>query len=414
MQTAETKRLSPTAVGVILFSLIILAFFLYRAFNRDAVEIRVAAVSHQTLLSTISSTGKIEPIEPFQAHAPTPGVVEQVLVQVGQKIKEGQLLVKLDDSDAVARLATAKATLRSAEVAAQNTDLNGSQEERNLMVGDLGRAQMQQQQATRDVAALRQLQAKGAASAAEVYAAEQRLQSANSIIQGLQQRGTNRYSSGERDRAKADVENARAAVAAAQSSYANVNIRSPLAGTVYNIPVATYDFVPAGEDLMDVADLNHIQIRAYFDEPEIGKLAVGQSVKIIWDAKPGIAWHGHIIRSPSTVISSGTRNVGECIISVDDAQGDLLPNTNVNVTVTYSQRFNALSIPREAIHPDGSGYFVFRVVNNKLVRTPVQVGLINLTRVEILGGLIEKDTVALSAANSIRELTNGLSIKIVE
>lgn len=414
MQTAETKRLSPTIVGVILFSLIILAFFVYRAFTRDALEIRVAVVSHQNLLSTIPTSGKVEPVVPFQAHAPSPGVVEKVLVEVGQKIKEGQLLVRLDDSDALARLATAKATLRSAEVTAQNTELNGSQEERNSLSGDLSRAQLQQQQAARDIASLRQLQAKGAASGAEVSAAEQRLQSANSTVQGLQQRGTSRYSSGERERARADVANAKASVAAAQSSYGNVNIRSPLAGTVYNIPVNEYDFVPAGEDLMDVADLNHIEVRAYFDEPEIGKLAVGQAVKIVWDAKPGMAWHGHISRAPSTVITSGTRNVGECIISVDDARGDLLPNTNVNVTVTYSQRFNVLSIPREAIHPEGSGYYVFRVVGTKLVKTPVQVGLVNLTRVEITSGLSEKDTVALSAANSIRELTNGLSIKIVE
>jgi HlyD family secretion protein len=97
---------------------------------------------------------------------------------------------------------------------------------------------------------------------------------------------------------------------------------------------------------------------------------------------------------------------------VDDAHGDLLPNTNVIVTVTTAQRFNALSIPREALHTD-AGDFVYRVVNGKLVRTPVQVGVANLIRVEITSGLTEKDTVALGAINN-RELSNGLPVKTVD
>src|SRR6202012_5159576 len=105
-----------------------------------------------------------------------------------------------------------------------------------------------------------------------------------------------------------------------QTAYANVDMRAPFSGTVYSVPVADYDFVQGGEALMNMADLNRIQVRAYFDEPEIGKLSTGQQVKIVWEAKPGMVWHGHIARAPSTIIAYGTRNVGECIITVDDAK----------------------------------------------------------------------------------------------
>jgi HlyD family secretion protein len=105
--------------------------------------------------------------------------------------------------------------------------------------------------------------------------------------------------------------------------------------------------------------------------------------------------------------------VGECFITVDDADGVLIPNTNVTVTVTEAQHLHALSIPREALHTDGGNY-VYRVINNKLVRTPVQIGgVVNLTRVEIAGGLSEGDTVALNATTN-RDLTNGLEITPVE
>jgi HlyD family secretion protein len=412
MPTTETRRLNPLMLWVIVLIVILLAFLIARSSTRDVLEIKIEEVTRQNLVSSVSTNGKVEPIDEFQAYAPSAGVIAQVYVQVLQKVKVGDLLLKMDDSDAVAKLAAANATLRTAEATLHDTEQGGSQEEHIALTTDVSRALLEQQQATKNLAALKQLEQKGAASPSEVAAAEQRLQVANSSLQGFQMRTTQRYSEPDKARVEAQVADARAALAAAQSSYNSYNIRTPQAGTVYSVPVSNYDFVAAGENLVAVADLNKIQIHAYFDEPEIGKLAVGQAVKIAWDAKPTQTWHGHISIAPSTVITYGTRNVGECIITVDDARGDLLPNTNVVVTVTTAQRTNVLSIPREALHTEG-GDFVYRVVNNKLVRTPVQVGLVNLTRVEIISGLTEKDTVALGAINN-HELSNGLPVKIVD
>src|SRR5271170_3448840 len=412
MPTTETRRLNPLLLWVIFFAIIVLAFIVFRTSARGVVEIRVAAVTRQNLIASVPTNGKVEPIDEFQAYAPAAGVVAKVYVDVSQKVKVGDLLLKMDDSDARAKLASANATLLAAEATLHDMEQGGTQEEQIALTGDLSRAKLEQQQATTNLAALKQLEQKGAASPSEVAAAEQRLRTANSSVQSFQMRSTQRYSPADKARIEAQVTDARAALEAAQSSYASYNIRTPQAGTVYSIPVSTYDFVPAGENLVDVADLNKIQVHAYFDEPVTGKLAVGQAVKITWDAKPTQTWHGHISIAPTTVITYGTRNVGECIITVDDARGDLLPNTNVVVTVTTAQRTNALSVPREALHTEG-GDFVYRVVNNKLVRTPVQIGIVNLTRVEITGGLTEKDTVALGAVNN-RELSNGLPVKIVD
>jgi HlyD family secretion protein len=413
MPTTETRRLNPVLLWIIVLAAIVLAFVIARSSTREPVEIHAAAVTRQSLVSSVSTNGKVEPIGEFQAYAPAAGIVAKIYVDVLQKVKAGDLLLKMDDSDAVAKLAAANATLRIAEATLHDMEQGGSQDERIGLTGDLSRAQLQQQQATKDLAALKQLEQKGAASASEVAAAEQRLQASNNSVQSLQSRNTQRYSPTDKARVEAQVADARAALVAAQSSYAGFNVRTPTAGTVYSIPVSTYDFVPAGENLVDVADLNKIHVHAYFDEPDIGKLSVGQAVKITWDARPNQTWHGHISIPPTTVITYGTRNVGECIITVDDARGELLPNTNVLVTVTTAQRFNALSIPREALHSDG-GDFVYRFVKGKLVRTPVQIGVAtNLIRAEITGGLTEKDTVALGAINN-RELSNGLAVKIVD
>ena len=103
------------------------------------------------------------------------------------------------------------------------------------------------------------------------------------------------------------------------------------------------EYVEAGKAAaVQLADLHHERVRAYFDEPEIGRLEVGQKIQIKWDAKPGRTWNGHIERTPVTVINLGTRSVGEVLVKIDDADGDLLPDTNVTVTVTISSRAGRL------------------------------------------------------------------------
>lgn len=413
MPSREKPRRNPYIVWTLFAIAVILAVLAIRWLTRERVGIRVASASRQNLESTTSTNGKVEPIHEYQAHSAFSGVVKRLYVGVGDKVSAGSLLVTMDDTDIRARLAGAAVSISSAKVGLETTEHNGTQEEQLALSGDIERATMQKQQAASDVTALQQLQQKGSASAAEVASAQQRLQTTTSSLNDLLARRKGRFSGSELDRAKQQVANAQAEQASAQRSFAAANIRSPIAGTVYSVPVAEYDYVPAGEDLLDVADLNQIQVRAYFDEPEIGKLAVDQKVKIVWDAKPNRTWHGHIDQVPATVIAYGTRNVGECIITVDDAQGELLPNTNVTVTVTTSQSNNVLSVPREALHTDGPRNFVYRISGGKLARTPVQIGVVNNTRVEITTGLNGNDVVALSATSN-RDLADGLPVKVVE
>ncbi len=400
---------------ILLIALLVIvgATFAARSFFRDVVDIRTSPVTYENLVSQVPTNGKVVPIEQFQAHAPAPGVVEKVLVSVGQKVKAGQLLLQMDDSDVRARIASARAGVSSAEATASDLQHGGSQAERISNASELSRARQQLAEAQQSLVALQQLKGRGAASPAEVNAAANRVTSAQAALDTAKARSGMVVSSTDQARVAGQLADARASLSAAQNAFEKVNIRAPFAGTVYSVPVGDYDFVSGGEDLLDVADLTRMHVIAYFDEPEIGKLAAGQPVRIVWDARPNQAWHGHIEVAPTTIIAYGNRNVGECLITVDDANGDLLPNTNVTVTVTYAQRFNVLSIPREALHTDGTLNYVFKVVNHRLQRTPVGVGALNLTRVQITSGLTEKDVVALNAVSS-RDLVNGLSVRSVE
>ena len=399
------------ATGIAVIVIIVVAV---RSLTREQVEVKVVPVTYQTLSSTVSTNGKVEPVEEFQVHAPFAGVIKQFFVEIGQHVSKGTLLVKMDDTDARGRLATAQSALESSRLVLRDLQSGGSPEDLNRFKSDIATAALEQQQAATDLAAKKSLLQKGAASQAEVAAAQQKFDSTSLTLQNARTHTSGRYTSADINNAKTRVAEAEAAVASAQSNLANVDIRSPINGSVYNMPVSQYDFVPFGDDILDVADLKRIQVRAYFDEPEIGKLAVGQPVKIVWDAKRDSVWHGRIALAPSTIYAYNTRSVGIAIITIDDPTPDLIPNTNVTVTVTEMQKPHVLSIPREALHTDGAQNFVYRIVNGKLAQITIVTGVVNLTNVEIISGLAENDVVVLSAKSSVTELTSGLEVKQVQ
>lgn len=392
---------------------LVIVFYFVRMATRTRIPVRVSTVVRSQLNSTIPTNGKVEPQINFEAHAPFPGVIKALYVHQGEKARKGELLLTMDDTNARAQLATAKAALKSAQVNYEAMQQGGTQAQRLSLSGELSRTTIDRDQAQRDLAALKQLQSTGAASASEVAAAQGRLDADNAALANLQERKTSSFSAGELGLAKDALAQAQAGYAAAQQVMDQSNVRAPFDGTVYLIPVSRTEYVQQGELLLQMADLSKMQVRAYFDEPEIGKLRVGEPVTIAWDAQPGKEWHGHIARVPSTIIIYTTRNVGEVLVAIDDAHDDLLPNTNVRVMALVADKANALNIPRDALHTENGQPYVYRVENGILRHRNVRVGNLNLTQVEILSGLEEGDVVALGSTNG-QPIGDGVAVTEVK
>jgi len=398
---AETSngRAKPLVLWTLAAILLIIVFFAVRRLTREELPLRVAQATMQDLITTDSTNGKVEPQHNFEAHAPAPSTVKRLYVRAGEHAPKGKLLLSLDDADARAQSASAVASLRGAQASYQATELGGTLEERNSIAGELAKARMDRDQAQHDLDALQKLVAQGAAAPSEVASAQQRLEAANTSIATLEKKQTARYSTAEIAHSRANLEQAQAAYDAANTVVADSNVRAPFAGTVYSLPVSVSEYVHAGDLLLQMADLTKLQVRAYFDEPELGALHVGQPATIIWDALPNRIWHGRILSMSSTIITYTTRNVGEVLLSVDDADGKLLPNTNVKVTVTEQRLEHVLTIPREAVHGEGGKDYAYLLHGKVLRRQQVTVGARNLTQVQVLSGLAENDTVALSTTN---------------
>jgi HlyD family secretion protein len=409
----ERKQLSWRWAWLGALVILVLVFMSVRSLTRTRLEVRTAQATHQPLSSTISTNGRVEPVNNYPRNCPISTTVKAVYVQPGDKVTAGKLLMLLDDVQARAHLATAQAGVKNAEAAVEAATHNGTREQQQAAAAEITRAHMDRDQAQHDLDALTKLNATGAASASEVAAARQRLANANAGLEAAQTSSQGRYSPAEVERAKSALSDAEANLVAAQQVEDETRVTAPASGTVYSVDVRAGDFVEQGKLLLQLADLQHERVRAYFDEPEIGSLAVGQPIDIKWDARPDRVWHGRIERVPVTVIHLDTRTVGEVPVSIDDPDGELLPDTNVTVTVTTASQANALSLPREALHIENGKSYVFKINDDELKRTPVVTGSFNLTQVAIISGLNDGDWVATGTLNG-QPLQEGVPIKEIK
>jgi HlyD family secretion protein len=405
---AQAGRIGRWVIAAVV---IVAVFFVAHYLLRDRLPVRAAEAAHEPLVNTVSTNGHVEPEVNYQFSSPLATTVEGVHVQPGDVVPAGKLLVMLDDAQARASVASAESGVKAAQVALDEATHNGTQEQRQAAAAEITRDRLQRNQAQHDLDALTKLASTGAASPDEVAAAQERLEAANASLSAAEENANSRYSSAEVARAQAALAEAEANLAAARHVEAQTTIRAPIPGTVYSLDAAPTEYAEAGKLLLQMADLKYERVRAYFDEPDLGRLAVGQKILIRWDAKPNDEWHGHIERMPVTVVTYGTRTVGEVLVKIDDPDTGLLPDTNVTVTATTSSEPNALTIPREALHSENGKYYVYKIVGGELERTPVTIGPPNLTQVPILSGLAQGDWVATETTNG-QPLQVGMPIKV--
>ncbi len=392
----------------LIVAVVVLAAFV--SLHRSQVTIRIGRADRETITASIATNGKIEALGNFQAYAPMPTTVNKIYVQQGNWVKPGQMLLRLDDANARLEAARAQAQLKGAEADLAAVQGGGTQEELLTTRNALVKAQTDRDIAERNLQAMQKLVQSGAASQAEVEAAQTKVQIADSNVHLLQQKLKDRYSQQEIGHVQAQQAEARVSLQAAQEVLAKANVAAPREGMLYSLPVREGAFVNTGDLLVQVADLHKVRVRAFVDEPEIGKLQAGQLVEVTWDALPGRVWRGTLDTLPTTVVQHGTRMVGEvtCIVENDDLK--LLPNTNVSVAVVTARQENALSVPREAIHQDERGQYVFEVVNGELKRRDVKTSVSNLTRVQVTSGLPDNAMIALGALN-MQSLKSGMAVK---
>ena len=376
--------------------------------NRSAVPaVLFVKTTRQTLSNVLSTNGKVEPADYMEVRVESPGLVKQILVHNGDSVHKDQVLAQLSEpglqqelEGAIAREAQARADLQTLQTGGKSSDTAE-------IDGSLNKLKSDRDAAQHNLEALQRLLAKQAATQFEVDQAKQTVRSLDVQMESLQQRRGALVGKGDLGSAQARVREAEANVQLARSHIEEDVIQSPMAGTIYDLPARAGSFLNAGDPVASVGRLNPVRVRVYVDEPELGRVAAGEKVRITWDALSGKEWLGVVEKRPTEVVTRGTRQVGEVLCTVDNPMRELVPGTNVNAFILTQVVENALTIPKAAVRRDGGvGVFVLQK-DNTVKWQIITTGASDALHVEILKGLQDGDAVSATADQNLK---NGQKI----
>ncbi len=303
------------------------------------------------LAQTVSATGTVKPEvgADVRVGSRLSGVLAKLYVNIGDHVTAGQLLAQLEDSDWRARVNTAHADLASA-----TAELAYSQDE-------LGRMKR-----VPDVAGIQ--------------------------IQGAERTVLVR---------EAEVERAQAQLAEAQLQLGYTRITAPVSGTIATVSTYEGETVAASfsaPTFVTIVNLDRLEVEAYVDEVDIGKIHPGQPAVFRVDAFPRQELHGtvHAIYPKPQLVNNVVNYV--VIVRVDGAQNvSLRPEMTAHVSFVLRQRDNVLIAPRAALLREGGQTYVFERAGDHWVRRPIETGAQTTGEVEIVAGAAPGIAIAADA-----------------
>ncbi|XXX72283.1 efflux RND transporter periplasmic adaptor subunit [Sorangium sp. So ce134] len=334
-----------------------------------------------SLTETAAASGKIEPDVQVEVKSRAAGQVIEVLVEEGDQVEAGQLLVKLDPTDAERDLAEAR-------VARDRVKADLAAAQASLSAADLERKNNEVSQQIAEKSAELGL---GSTDAARSAAHSTKVAGANMTLRRAQVTS-----------AQAQLKQAELAVQDAETRLKEMQIYAPIAGTVLDVAVekgtlvsSALTNVSGGSAVMTLADLSNLRIVGAIDEAQIGRVSPGQRVEIRVDAYGDRVFQGVVDRvSPlGKEVSSVVTFDVEIVVKDKDASL-LRSGMSADVEIVTAEQKDVLLVPLLAVQSAGKRRFV-RLANGE--ERPIKTGATDGTNMVVAEGLSEGDDVLASA-----------------
>jgi HlyD family secretion protein len=372
-------------------------------------EIPFTKVVRESIVSSVSTNGKVEPSDWAPARAERSGAVVAILIERGKPVEQDAPLVEIDDADARAELAAAQSRIEQTKADLAMFDRGGRTTDLADISSGIDKAKLELEAAQKEFDANTRLQAKGAATSVEVAISKQRVENARLQIRAFEQKRISLVAGPDRSAALARLHDAESAAQLADQRIKQSVVRAPISGVVYQFDLKRGAYLNAGDIVATIGKLDRVKVNVYVDEPDLGRVSRGLPVSITWDALPGRTWKGSVDKTPTQVEALGSRQVGQVICVIENPDRDLLPGTNVTAEIRAESVQNALTIPREAIRRELGQAGVFVLSGDRVVWKKITMGIGSTTRAQV-EGISEGDSIALPTEKPLRD---GMIVKAV-
>ena len=401
MQNGRKRhRIRWIILTVVVLALLGGAGFAARTMLRPDVSIdpsKLAAVERGSIARSVVATGKIEPRAKVEVKSKASGIVQSILVDYGQYVRQGQILVELDKEELRARVREAKATLLAAQAAEESA---AAAYERNNVEAEGPDIPFLKSNMDR----ARKLHEQGLIARNLLEDSERHYQIAlNKQMAALRSVAVTKAEIG---RAKAQTAQAQAALDRAEEDLRNSTIVSPMNGLVLSRDVEIGDAVSSilvlGSQatlLMTLGDVSDVFVLGKVDQADIGKVTLGQPARIVVESFKDRKYQGYVTKISPLGEEKDNVTTFEVRVSIKNPGPELRANMSANAEVILEEKHGVLLAPESAIIYDRQRNAKIEVPdpsNPKGRReVAVKIGIGNGVRAELINGLKEGDKVIL-------------------
>ena len=347
------------------------------------------SINSMPLVQTVVATGRVVTVSRTQVGSEITGVVLRRLVQEGDRVTRGDLLLVLRSDELTAQVRQAEAAL--------NELMSSTRPQASV---DLANAQVQLAQASRELQRRRILAKDSVISKEELEQSEKAESLARNNVESARLKAL-ALAPG-----KAEEIVLRERLVALQAQLAKTQVRSEVTGIVLTRNVEPGDLVQPGMTLFTIALDGNTEIRVPLDERNLPRLALQQNASVIADAYPDRPFPAQInFIAPSIDPERGTVEVR---LTVDPVPDFLRQDMTVSVNIETDQRAHARVIPNDALsNVQGNKAIVLLLRDGKIHRQTVTLGLRGLAMSEVVSGLQDGEQVLADAVSPLKDGTRA-------
>jgi HlyD family secretion protein len=326
-----------------------------------------ALVSVRDISFAISAAGEITPAEQVSVRPEVSGRIDKLPVDIGDKVKKGDVLFTLDDTDLQTEKSQRQIEIEGAKLLVTTAQLAMEKNDMTFMRNKDLFAQKLVSKETFDNNRIEVETSKNGLAISQNNLA--RSQSALQVV---------------------------------EDKLTKTKIVAPFDCTVLTRPVSVGQAVSgasgvnSGTEVLTVADLSELIINAHINQADVTRLAVNQKVQIGVEAVPGLKLFGRLDRiAPQATIKNGIKGFSTRIIVKNDETTGVRPGMTANLTIPLQSADNVIAIPLAAVFTDKGERFAYVRAGGEFARVPIQIGVSDYDFAEVIKGLVGGETVSL-------------------
>ncbi len=370
-------------VGASVLLILISAFY----YVSSAQPVTATRIQKGALVNSISETGYVKTVDQYDVEAQNYGLVEEVMVATGQQVSSGTVLMRLKNPDLDAETEQAQAQLALARGELSQAELT------------MASYEMETSQAQTAFDRQKSLYEMGAVSQADYEAARDRLQKA---VQQVELHG--QYMGQVQSKIAIYSE----LTGSLQSKRSALIIKSPIDGTVLDLPGKEGTYITPGSLLAQLGTTSQLEIQADLLSDDLGDVQLGQPVSITATVLGEEVLSGVVSeikpRAFAKISALGVEQRRVPVMIKLNSSSKLKPGYEVRVSIETTRRDGVLLVPREALKSSEDGrYRIMKISNNRVVYQDIELGLKGREYVEVISGIEEGDLIVKDGSQVLDE-----------